>query len=44
MIEYTEMVLTLKDVAERLKDLKIDYMVTGHPIRLRRDSLKILIG
>ena len=29
MISENEMVYTLKDVAERLNDLRIDYMVTG---------------
>lgn len=29
MIEFNEMLQTLKDVAERLNDLAIDYMVTG---------------
>ena len=29
MVESNEMLVTLKDVAERLNDLGIEYMVTG---------------
>ena len=47
MIEENEIVATVKDVAERLNDLGINYMVTGSvalPRGSSEDSFKIIMS